>query len=150
MIQSEVSLEHLAIGELEKLIQSIKDAGVGVLPIRASVFDGEFAASPTARDGRAKASLDSEAPLSFKRRFEAGSNDRRKSRIINSADLGEQAEFEWTASRIHQAGLPAEDGRSFEGGFLLIPRAGIRLVLRRSEAGRQQSQEENPRSQLIP
>ena len=37
--------------------------------------------------------------------------------------------------------------RRFVSGFLLSPRARIRLVLRRSEAGRQQSQEKNSWSQ---
>ena len=49
------------------------------------------------------------------------------------------------AGEIVQAerGLPAQYGRSFVSWFLLLPRARIRLVLRRSEAGRQQSQEED-------
>ena len=39
--------------------------------------------------------------------------------------------------------LTAQYGRRFVGWFLLLPLARIRLVLRRSKAGRQRSQEED-------
>ena len=43
--------------------------------------------------------------------------------------------------------VTAQHGGCFIGWFLLFPGARIRLVLRRSKAGRQQSQEEDSESQ---